>query len=126
MATQTKVYRFWIKPTADQEAALNRMAGARRWVWNWALARKREYYQATGKTLTFRALGLELTALKSRPEPLGSRISMPKRCSRPSATWNGPSSTSLSVAPDSLASRRRNGTRLGSVSPSGSSSPAGC
>lgn len=67
MAVQSKVYRFRLKPTADQVAALNRLAGARRWVWNWALARKREHYQATGKTLTFKALCLELTAIKSQP-----------------------------------------------------------
>ncbi|MBX6316130.1 MAG: transposase, partial [Isosphaeraceae bacterium] len=68
MATQTKAYCFRMEPTAAQEAALKRMAGARRWVWNWALARKREYHQATGKTLTWVALSRELTVLKSQPE----------------------------------------------------------
>lgn len=68
MATLRKVYRFRMKATDDQGHALSRMAGARRWVWNWALARKREHYKTTGKTLLTPALSLELTALKTRPE----------------------------------------------------------
>lgn len=61
-------YRYRLMPTAEQEAKLRQFAGARRFVWNWGLARKREYYQATGKTLTLNALCRELTALKNQPE----------------------------------------------------------
>src|SRR4051812_21773721 len=61
-------YRYRLLPTAEQEAQLRRLAGARRFVWNWGLARKREYYQITGKTLTHNALSRELTALKHHPE----------------------------------------------------------
>jgi putative transposase len=68
LATHRKVYRFRMKPNDAQAHAMHRMAGARRWVWNWALARKREHYKATGKTLPTSALSLELTALKSNPE----------------------------------------------------------
>jgi len=68
VATQRKVYRFRLKPTPEQEAAFNRMAGAWRWVWNWGLQRRREHYQEFGKTLSYAALCAELTALKSRPE----------------------------------------------------------
>ena len=32
-----KVHRFRMRPTKAQEAALYRMAGARRFVYNWAL-----------------------------------------------------------------------------------------
>jgi len=63
-----RVYRYRLEPTADQAATFGRMAGARRWVWNWALARRREHYAATGKGLSRGALSAELTALKSAPD----------------------------------------------------------
>jgi putative transposase len=68
LAKHRKVYRFRIKPTKAQAHALNRMAGARRYIWNWGLARRREHYAATGKTLPMSALSSELTALKTKPE----------------------------------------------------------
>ena len=57
MSTHRKVYRFRMCPTTAQEQALNRMAGARRWVWNWALARWKETYEATGSRSPQAALG---------------------------------------------------------------------
>src|SRR5512140_2837617 len=57
-----------MKPTKDQGHALNRMAGARRWVWNWALRRWKDHYDATGKSFPLAQLSAELTALKQRPE----------------------------------------------------------
>lgn len=57
-----------MRPTKAQEQALNRMAGARRWVWNWALSRRREHYKTFGKTLSYKALAAELTALKTKAE----------------------------------------------------------
>ena len=45
-----------------------RMAGARRFVWNWGLARRKEAYAATGKGLTYNQQAAELTALKKQPE----------------------------------------------------------
>jgi putative transposase len=68
VAKHRKAYRFRMEPTAEQEHDLNRMAGARRWVWNWALGRRREHYKTFGKTLTYRALAAELTVLKTRVE----------------------------------------------------------
>lgn len=68
MAKFRKVYRFRMRPNADQGHALNRMAGARRFVWNWALARWKETYAATGKSISLKVLSAELTALKTRPE----------------------------------------------------------
>jgi putative transposase len=68
VALHRKVYRFRMRPTAEQGHALNRMAGARRWVWNWALGRRKEHYQTTGKTLPIGVLSAELTALKRCPE----------------------------------------------------------
>src|SRR2546423_2199391 len=60
-------YRYRLDPTAQQEAQLRRFAGARRFVWNWALNRKREHYRQTGKTLSYNDLAAELTRLKQQP-----------------------------------------------------------
>lgn len=68
MAVHRKVYRFRMEPTQAQSDALLRMAGARRFVWNWGLARRKEAYAATGKGLTYNQQAAELTALKKRPE----------------------------------------------------------
>lgn len=45
-----------------------RLAGARRFVWNWSLARRKAYYAETGKTIPAAQLSAELTALKKQPE----------------------------------------------------------
>lgn len=68
MAVFRKVYRFRMRPTPGQEHDLFRLAGARRWVWNWALARRTAYYQEHGKTIPAGQLSAELTALKQQPE----------------------------------------------------------
>jgi hypothetical protein len=39
-----KVFRFRMRPTTAIVESLSRTAGARRFVWNWALAQRREYY----------------------------------------------------------------------------------
>jgi putative transposase len=67
VATHHKVYRFRMRPNAVQERALNRMAGARRFVWNWALRRWKDHYAATGKSIPLAQLSAELTALKQQP-----------------------------------------------------------
>ncbi|MER3490378.1 MAG: transposase, partial [Meiothermus sp.] len=63
-----KVYRFRMEPTREQGESLMRMAGARRWVWNWGLARRKEVYAATRRGLTYRQQAAELTGLKKQPE----------------------------------------------------------
>ena len=68
MAKHRKVYRFRMRPNAEQGHALNRMAGARRFIWNWALARWKETYADTGKSISLKVLSAELTALKGKPE----------------------------------------------------------
>src|SRR6266508_1713803 len=60
-------YRYRLDPTVEQEAQLRQFAGARRFVWNWGLNRKREHFRQTGKTLKFSALCAELTKLKQQP-----------------------------------------------------------
>jgi putative transposase len=57
-----------MRPTREQEQALMRQAGACRWVWNWALARRKEYFAQHGKGIPAKELSAELTALKEQPE----------------------------------------------------------
>ena len=63
-----RTYRFRVNPTPEQAQALARFAGTRRWIWNWALVRKRGYYAEQGKGISFAQLCAELTALKDQPE----------------------------------------------------------
>jgi putative transposase len=65
--TERKVYKFRIEPTAKQEAALSRYTAARRFVFNWALARRKETYEQTGKSISWSELSAELTELKNKP-----------------------------------------------------------
>jgi len=58
------VYRFKSELTPEQERGLSRLAGARRFIFNWGLARRRAHYADHGKTLRYPALNLELTTLK--------------------------------------------------------------
>src|SRR5438477_6430973 len=66
-STVRRTYRFRLEPTGDQERTLAQFAGARRWVWNWALAACQAYYKETGKTLPAKELSARLTALKDEP-----------------------------------------------------------
>lgn len=68
MSTHQKAYRYRLHPTPEQEAVFVRWAGARRWVYNHFLARRKEHYRETGKTLSYNTLARELTALKRQPE----------------------------------------------------------
>lgn len=68
MTTLNKAYRFRMEPTTTQQGDLVRMAGARRWVWNWALRRWKDYYEAHGKSIGLSQLSRELTALKHQEE----------------------------------------------------------
>ncbi len=53
-----------MRPTKAQEAGLYRMAGARRFIYNWALERRKSYYAEHGKGISARQLSSELTTLK--------------------------------------------------------------
>ena len=48
------------------------MAGARRFIWNWGLARWKAHYEATGKSISLKQLSAELTASSSSPRRRGS------------------------------------------------------
>src|SRR5262249_15909156 len=63
---ERKVYRFRVDPTASPEAALTRFAGARSFVFNWALARRKETSEQSGKSISWSALSVELTELKNK------------------------------------------------------------
>jgi putative transposase len=57
-----------MEPTKAQEPIMNRLAGARRFIWNWSLRRWKDHYEATGKSIGLKQLSDELTALKQQPE----------------------------------------------------------
>lgn len=63
-----KCFKYRLLPTGVQEAAFRQFAGCRRFVWNWALARKQETYKATGKSLNYNMLASELVELKRQPD----------------------------------------------------------
>jgi putative transposase len=65
--TIQKTYRYRLKPTPQQEKLFRQFAGARRFVWNWGLARRKTHHRETGKTLSVAALCGELTQLKRQP-----------------------------------------------------------
>ncbi len=65
-----RVFRFRMRPTKTQEAGLYRMAGARRFIYNWALERRKSYYAEHEKGISAKQLSSELTALKSEPDTL--------------------------------------------------------
>jgi putative transposase len=67
-STVHHVYRFRLEPTPDQEEKLRQFAGARRFIWNWALQQRREYHRQTGKSLPAKELSVRLTGLKDQPE----------------------------------------------------------
>ena len=64
---QHRAYRYRLEPTAEQEVSLYRFAGARRWMWNWALHRKQDHYQQHKVGLSLSALCEELPRLKADP-----------------------------------------------------------
>lgn len=64
MTLHRKAFKFRMVPTKAQEAWLIRQANACRWVWNWALARRKEHYALTGKNLGCTAQCKELTRVK--------------------------------------------------------------
>ncbi len=68
MHTIQTTYRYRLEPTDAQAAYMRRFAGSRRYVWNWALNRKKQHYAQTKKSLALAMLYAELRDLKQRPE----------------------------------------------------------
>jgi len=71
--TVRRVYRFRLEPNSAQEEGFRRSAGARRFIWNWALHQKREHYHTTGKGLSDKELSARLTVLKGEPDTVWLR-----------------------------------------------------
>ncbi len=65
--TITRAYRLRAYPNRTQARQLARLAGATRFAWNWALARRSSAYRADGTKLNWIALSRELTALRVAP-----------------------------------------------------------
>jgi putative transposase len=68
-----KAYRYRALPTASQEVLFRQYAGARRWTYNWALARRKQHFARNGNRLSVSELCAELTTLKRQPEALWLR-----------------------------------------------------
>lgn len=66
--TIRRAYRFRLEPSAQQREQLERFAGARRFVWNWALAAWKAYYDAHGTSVPAKDLSAMLTTLKVQPD----------------------------------------------------------
>ena len=65
---ESKGLKVRLCPSEEQAAQLRRWAGSSRWVWNWALGRQHQHFEATGKHLSTNELSRELTQ-KLRVEP---------------------------------------------------------
>ena len=63
-----KTYKVMLLPNKKQETRLFEYANAARFVYNWGLAREKEYYDLTGKYLSGFDLVKELTQLKKQDE----------------------------------------------------------
>ncbi len=63
-----RAYKFRFYPADGQVSSLNRFFGAKRFVWNKALAARTEAYERDGTRLTGNDLMLELTKWKKEPE----------------------------------------------------------
>lgn len=65
----TRGYRTEINFKNKQLTRCKKQAGAARWAWNWASARKHEMYQQTGRSLSAMELPRKLNTLKQTPYP---------------------------------------------------------
>ena len=68
MRTIQTTHRYRLEPTDEQATQLRRFSGARRYIWNWALRRKKDYYATNKKGLPLSVLYTELKDLKQQPE----------------------------------------------------------
>lgn len=62
-----RAYRVRLRPNRVQARVLSRLFGARRFVWNWALARKDAAWSADGTKLSGVDLSREFTVLRQVP-----------------------------------------------------------
>jgi len=55
-----KAYKYRFKPNKEQQQALAIQFGHARFTYNYALGRRKEHYQLSGKGLSYNALGVQL------------------------------------------------------------------
>ena len=111
-----------MRPTTAKEQALNRMAGARRWVWNWALAPVERHLRGHGKSIPLKQLSAELTALKKQPETAWLKEVDSQALQQVLKDLHRAFTNFFEKRPATPGSRAGSGTRCGSASPSGSRS----
>jgi putative transposase len=63
-----RAFKYKLKPTSSQREAFSRFAGARRFVFNWALAQRQQLYELTGKGPSYFEQNKELPLLKEETE----------------------------------------------------------
>ncbi len=63
-----KAFKFRIYPNKEQQAALAIQFGHARFVYNWALNRRKEYYEATGEGLSSYDINNEIKDLKRQSD----------------------------------------------------------
>jgi len=63
-----RAYKFRIYPSPEQETVLRKTIGSCRFVYNWALAQKREAWVTQKKSVSYNATSKGLTELKETPE----------------------------------------------------------
>jgi putative transposase len=66
--TRERAYRMRVYPTRSQARQLAQLAGATRFVWNWALAKRTAAYRTDGTRLNWVVLSREFTTLRAAPE----------------------------------------------------------
>jgi putative transposase len=110
-----KVFRFRMDPTPEQRESLARMAGARRFVWNWALNQRKQHYATTGKGLPSAELSRGLTALKQQPALAWLKEADSQALQQVLADLHALIRTSSRSGRASHASRAASGTRRDSV-----------
>lgn len=65
---QHRAYKFRIYPTPEQETVLRKTLGACRFVYNWALAQRREAWVQQKKSVSYNVSSKALTEFKEAPE----------------------------------------------------------
>ncbi|MDR2233892.1 MAG: transposase [Tannerella sp.] len=63
-----KDYKYRIYPDREQQVLINKSIGCCRYIYNWALARRKNVYETEKRTLSVTELSRELTYLKKEPE----------------------------------------------------------
>ena len=59
-------YRFRLYPTPEQEQLIQQAFGCCRFVWNYYLAKRREVYEAEGRTMNYYECAKDMTGLKKQ------------------------------------------------------------